>query len=95
MASPTKLNTFWRAEMEVIPSANLIHHLMPWLPAFEQQVKDGGDAVPVSESGLLKLLPYLATVVIQDALELCYPPSDEALRADPVHRLLLQSAEFV
>lgn len=92
--SPTNLNMFWRPEMEVIPPSALIEHVMPWLPTFQQRVEAGGSDVPGSAHGVAQLLPYLATVVIQDALELCFPPSNEMFRADPVHKLLLQSPGF-
>lgn len=97
VGNPHNLDQYWRPNMMVLPPAELIYLLMPWLATLEQRVKDAdkaGQSVKTSARGLLQLLPYLATVVIQDALELCSPPYREAYRKNPVHRLLMQSETF-
>ncbi len=47
-----------------------------------------------SARGLLRLLPLLAYVVVQDALELCADGRPEQYRANPVHKLLLSQPLF-
>jgi len=95
---PTCFDQFWRPNMMVVPENNLIDLLMPWKARFEAEVKQadaGGVHVPTSARGMLRLLPYLATVVIQDALELCGPDRNPKYRDNPVHKLLLSSDKFM
>lgn len=89
---------YWREGLEVVVPAHLIDLLMPWLSGFTtatntaNKTKDGG--APTCANSLVLLLPYLASVVVQDALDLCSAERPDAYKANPVHVLLLADASF-
>ena len=75
--------------VEVSPS--LIACVFPWFETFRQAVAElGRDAQP-SHLTLVKVIPYLATVLVQDSLELA---ASERYAEDPVHKYLRADEEF-
>jgi len=66
--------------------------LMPWHEPFKQQVEElraRGEHLDQHIQSLERLMPYLAMVVVQDALELA-----EEAPENPVHKMLLQHPIF-
>ena len=45
---------------------SLIAYVFPWYDSFRQAVADLGEDAQPSELSLLKVIPYLATVLVQD-----------------------------
>jgi hypothetical protein len=82
--------------MAVVP-AELINLLMPWLAPFKASIAAADaakQAVPTSARSMAELLPYLASAVVQDFLELLTDPNRPASYANnPVHNLLLNGAQ--
>lgn len=88
---------YWAERFVCSPSASLVDLLMPWLEPLCTAVEEAdaaGKAVHFSARGLLRLLPLLAYVVVQDALELCADGRPAEYRNNPVHRLLLSQPLF-
>jgi hypothetical protein len=90
-------NMYWAERFMCQPPASFVHLLMPWLQPLQTAVEKAdaaGEAVHFSARGILRLLPLLAYVVVQDALELCADGRPEEYRNNPVHRLLLAQPLF-
>lgn len=90
-------NMYWAERFMCSVPASLVHLLMPWLQdlkAAVEQADAAGQAVHFSVRGLLRLLPLLAYVVVQDALELCAEGRPEEYQGNPVHALLLSNQLF-
>ena len=68
---------------------SLIDYIYPWLAALEQEVADLGDAAQPSHLSAPKVVAYLASVVIQDSLDLAERFPDNRL-----HKHLLCNDEF-
>lgn len=90
-------NMYWAERFMCSTPASLVDVLMPWLPDLRTAVVEAdaaGQPVHFSVRGLLRLLPLLAYVVVQDALELCADGRPEEYKANPVHQLLLKERLF-
>lgn len=90
-------NMYWAERFMCTPPACLVDVLMPWLKDLRTAVEEAdaaGQAVHFSARGLLRLLPLLAYVVVQDALDLCADGRPEKYKANPVHKLLLEQPLF-
>ena len=88
---------FWREAFDVIVPERFIHLLFPFYAGFKSQIEDltaAGTKVYTCARSLAELLPYLAYVVVQDALELCSNGRPEEYKQNPVHQLLLAEQEF-
>ena len=83
------LDTFFEPRFCVTVPRSLVDHLFPWLVGLEEAVKSLGKDARPSHIAMPALVLYLGSVVVQDALELAakYP-------SNPVHALLLKSADF-
>lgn len=89
--------TYWRERFMVPIPEQLITLLLPCYNDLQAKVKQADAAntrVHFSARGLLKLLPYLAYVAVQDALELCGPDHGTKYHTNPVHKLLLSNDIF-
>lgn len=92
-----RLDQFWAERMVVPVPEELMSVLMPWYADFKKKVElaqAAGEKVHHSAHGLVKLLPYLALVVVSDALELCSDERNPDYRNNPVHALLLNTMTF-
>jgi hypothetical protein len=88
---------YWAERFMCTPPASLVDLLMPWLKDLRAAVEKADAAkehVHFSVRGLLRLLPLLAYVVVQDALELCADGRPDEYKKNPVHRLLLSDKLF-
>ena len=91
-AAENKFDTYWRENMMVLVPAELLDLLMPFYKGFKQSIAEmaaSNKRVPTSARNLELLFPYLASVVVQDALELA-----EDFPANPVHAMLLENSTF-
>lgn len=83
------LETFFHERFCVDVPESLKEVVYPFMPGFAEAVRElGRDADPSMQSMVL-VLNYLATVLVQDSLELA-----EEAAENPVHKLLLANAEF-
>jgi len=88
---------YWAERFMCTSPACLVDMLMPWLKDVRAAVEEAdaaGKEVHYSVRGVLRLLPLLAYVVVQDALELCADGRPAEYKDNPVHKLLLTSDLF-
>ena len=88
-AAQKQFDTFWAARFCVDVPPELIQLLLPILPGLRREVRELGAKAGNSKKSIVKVLEYLAIVVVQDALELAanFPQQ-------PAHALLLQDPMF-
>lgn len=87
-AAKKEMQTYWRESFLVAVPQELITLLAPWLDELRTKVEAAKQA-PASIRGFVKLVPYLAWVVVQDALDLA-----ERYPKNPVHAMLLGNEVF-
>lgn len=90
-------HSFWAERFLCPVPGSLVTLLMPWytqLQATVAQADEKGTHVHFSARGILRLLPLLAYVAVQDALELCADGRPAEYRDNPVHSLLLTNSLF-
>lgn len=88
---------YWRESLDVIVPARFIDILFPFYNTFKAEIDAltaEGKQVYTCARSLADLLPYLAFVVVQDALELCSDGRPQQYKENPVHKLLLADHEF-
>jgi hypothetical protein len=88
---------YWHERFMCPVPACLVDLLMPWYNSLEAAIEKAdadGQHVHFSARGLLRLLPLLAYVVVQDALELCADGRPTDYEQNPVHQLLLSNETF-
>jgi hypothetical protein len=88
---------YWRPGMMVITPQPITELLLPFAAVFTARIAEADAAnkpVPVSARAMAELLPYLASVVWQDFLEIMTDPSRPAAYANnPVFNLLLNGSQ--
>lgn len=89
--------SFWAERFLCPVPSSLVDLLMPWYKQLQTtvaQADEKGTHVHFSARGILRLLPVLAYVAVQDALELCADGRPEEYKENPVHSLLLTNSLF-
>lgn len=84
------LGTYFQERFCVEVPQILKEVVFPFMPGFAKAVKELGLSADPSMQSMVPLLDYLATVVVQDSLELA-----EEFPENPVHKLLLHEEEFM
>ena len=91
-----QFNQFWAERFLVEVPDCLVQYLVPWLKELQEKADAIAQAALAGEAkllqsvkGMCKAVPYLARVVVQDALELADDMPD-----NPVHSMLMEHPEF-
>jgi hypothetical protein len=97
-AAQKEFGLYFSERFMVTVPMELVYLLMPWLKELEAKadvlyraaLNNGSSSKVLSSVQIMaKVMPYLAMVVVQDALELA-----EKFPDNPVHEILLQNAQF-
>ena len=88
-AAEKDFGMFWASRFCVEVPRTLIDYLFPWLADLEQETADMGEAALPSHLSAPKVVAYLASVLVQDSLDLA-----ERFPDNVVHKHLLCNDEF-